>query len=1059
MHRFQIDGSDEAHISWCDRLKVEQERHGKEGKVPEWLTERLERMRKATDSRVLRTSSLNEGNLPHDDKWPVLPLDQPDNQTKAANAPTIRTCLQDDHFQRSNLPAFSLTNTPVAELGETSGSGYSKGSLTPQGEKIAQRAAQNIWSVSPGADIYNQVRADLAFHENRWASYQNLSGSFKDPPVELASSSTKPKIELNPPRQDDQPLLALFEAELAKMGQHNQEEGCIDTNEHTSDAMKAPQQETPALKQSLKALFEALGDLASNTLDRSPELAQRLTLSGQEIRTNLVSSIKTGTETVQYLRDVTQQSGLSSGNPTTAESKHASTSTNHDAVNTSSLGWITSKSNSDHSMNCVIRCVSANCPVRRDIKDLAQRIEAQETKAKPSAEASPQNQSKPSQATQMTIKNPNRAHRLSFEADKILAKRYISYNNVHGPSKKQYLIRWVGHGPEHDVWYDTENLGGCKGLVEQFEKAALSKNFLPTNLSRDELHSIHLRTAGDRMVASRKWEETEEIENSRKFYTDEGYRQRRLRDLRKAHAKEIEKAKASEDHVKAPAVAARASSVEDLRTAASAQPNSQSTLRHRKSWHPTSTTTSMPRAASPTTAAERYPTLGTFEAAHHYGPVHDKGSCFPAINGWASSQMPWSLDYPQVEESRRAWFDQAGYPYPKDKSVRFDLTDPWAEKKLAQRQWQARQKRDEQSLYEAPDATPPQLSKKEGKKPVRYTSPPPPTPTKPEDENSSNQPLKSVGAPTFRRAVSLNFGKNKAGDLEAADSKNIYLGPEIDPNKYYALPKSANTGLGSSKTEELKPKVNSLRRVSSAKLPSKSKPAFDDFTPAKDEQMASTSQRTEKPWPLPEPASTNTYTSQTIGFPTTTASNNNDFAKSSMSTGHPVKYRHSWTFPSNAAKTPASFTATTQGSAEVQKPGVAFTPTFKAPESTTTQKPTAPATEQPLIQGAFIPGLPKSTKQEMPTFETSRLARHRSLPTVPPAVRARSEQIRGTVERLLEMGFHRNEAKTASESVNGDLDMALDILDEDRKARDEYSKRQSDVQAEKAMPGAWNLLD
>ena len=47
--------------------------------------------------------------------------------------------------------------------------------------------------------------------------------------------------------------------------------------------------------------------------------------------------------------------------------------------------------------------------------------------------------------------------------------------------------------------------------------------------------------------------------------------------------------------------------------------------------------------------------------------------------------LPHSLDFPQVEESRLAWLgeDSRG-SLSRDKSVRFDLKDPWVEKKKAQ---------------------------------------------------------------------------------------------------------------------------------------------------------------------------------------------------------------------------------------------------------------------------------------------------------------------------------------------------------------------------------------
>ncbi len=89
-----------------------------------------------------------------------------------------------------------------------------------------------------------------------------------------------------------------------------------------------------------------------------------------------------------------------------------------------------------------------------------------------------------------------------YEAEKILARRYITYGHANGPKYKQYLVRWAGHGSEEDVWYDVENLWGCHRLVEEFDSTHIETlDYTPGSRAfAHEAAALHNRTAGNRMV-------------------------------------------------------------------------------------------------------------------------------------------------------------------------------------------------------------------------------------------------------------------------------------------------------------------------------------------------------------------------------------------------------------------------------------------------------------------------------------------------------------------------------------------------------------------------------
>ena len=54
----------------------------------------------------------------------------------------------------------------------------------------------------------------------------------------------------------------------------------------------------------------------------------------------------------------------------------------------------------------------------------------------------------------------------SYEVEKLVAKRQRKFNKT---LVTQYMVRWVGYGPEHDVWRSLSALSNCLDLVEEYE--------------------------------------------------------------------------------------------------------------------------------------------------------------------------------------------------------------------------------------------------------------------------------------------------------------------------------------------------------------------------------------------------------------------------------------------------------------------------------------------------------------------------------------------------------------------------------------------------------------
>ena len=64
----------------------------------------------------------------------------------------------------------------------------------------------------------------------------------------------------------------------------------------------------------------------------------------------------------------------------------------------------------------------------------------------------------------------------SYEVEKMVKKRTRKYGNR---PVAQYLIRWLGYGPEYDEWRSLAALGNCMELVEEFESTNITPSRPP----------------------------------------------------------------------------------------------------------------------------------------------------------------------------------------------------------------------------------------------------------------------------------------------------------------------------------------------------------------------------------------------------------------------------------------------------------------------------------------------------------------------------------------------------------------------------------------------------
>ena len=90
----------------------------------------------------------------------------------------------------------------------------------------------------------------------------------------------------------------------------------------------------------------------------------------------------------------------------------------------------------------------------------------------------------------------------SYEIERLVDDRIRRFGNKH---RRQYLVRWVGYGKEHDDWYDEDLLSDASGLIEDYwglqkrrpmpeEKARTSRRLKKRATRKDDQTTKHSET-------------------------------------------------------------------------------------------------------------------------------------------------------------------------------------------------------------------------------------------------------------------------------------------------------------------------------------------------------------------------------------------------------------------------------------------------------------------------------------------------------------------------------------------------------------------------------------
>lgn len=430
--------------------------------------------------------------------------------------------LPESILQHSTGPIFlpSLTETERSCADEN-------GSLTPEGKRQARTAAETLCRTLENTQSTQSQESKHDLHTRRWASYSNLSSSF-DPDrasaeiIEQAEENlndTKHAKECKPllgqfeeelakfvrpvpiteseKSDHSQPLLALFEEELAKLVKPAPTEsgnaGTIRTQNPSSSSNHDQDPQAPP--------YSAAPSGSSSFAETRRSMPQPSTTPGDvgEAVHNLFGGI---TQIVSSALPIASRfAGREISIPPNVTEVHQKFTQNvSQTLKDIDAGIASLRSRLDERPRAPAGSQQRSTAFTADdLPELAPSTTASNPPAGPTGD-----QSRELDAKQQS---PRKTSNKRYKVSRIIGRRYIQYNDLMGPRKLQYLVRWDGRGPEEDVWYDADNLKSCIHLLHRYKKDNPERVghplMIPSSEESQEAEQLHIRTAGDRMITSR----------------------------------------------------------------------------------------------------------------------------------------------------------------------------------------------------------------------------------------------------------------------------------------------------------------------------------------------------------------------------------------------------------------------------------------------------------------------------------------------------------------------------------------------------------------------------